>query len=242
MLTGTVVDADAPLWRRIELTLVAEINQGVWARGSRLPSESVLAQRFGVNRHTVRRATAALAQNGIIRIEQGRGSFVQDHRVHYEVGHRTRVEETLRRQHRGHSGALLGDFRMPAPATIAERLSVRAGTPLVVLDTLNESDGMPLSLVRTYLPADRFEPFVRAYRETGNSTAAFERCGVTDFSRKFTDITARMPDRSEAVRLKMPENVPVMVSETVDVDADDRVIKYGVAVFPGDRVCISVAR
>jgi DNA-binding GntR family transcriptional regulator len=50
-----------------------------------------------------------------------------------------------------------------------------------------------------------------------------------------------MPDNAEAARLKMPENIPVVISETVDVDADQRPIKYGIAVFPSDRVYISIA-
>lgn len=242
MQSGTIVDVEAPLWRRIELTLMAEINEGVWTRGSQMPSEFVLADRFGVNRHTVRRAMSALVQRGAIRIEKGRGSFVQDQRIHYEVGNRTRVDENLKKQHRGHSGTLLADFQMPASAEIAKRLSLNVGARLVVLDTLNESDGVPLSVVRTYLPADRFEHFVEAYKESGNSmTAAFERCGVSDFSRKSTEITAKMPDNAEAARLKMPENIPVVMSETVDVDADQRPIKYGIAVFPSDRVYISIA-
>ncbi len=241
MLAGNIVDVEAPLWRRIELTLLAEIKQGMWARGAQLPSEPVLADRFGVNRHTVRRAMAALVQSGIVRIEKGRGSFVHDHRILYEIGSRTRVDENLKRQHRGHSGVLLADFQMPAPADIAKRLEVEVGSLLVVLDTLNETDGMPLSLVRTYLPADRFQNFVQAYKEHGQSmTSAFEHCGVVDFSRKSTDISARMPDNLEATRLKMPENIPVVISETVDIDGDKRAIKYGLALFPSDRVYISL--
>jgi GntR family phosphonate transport system transcriptional regulator len=242
MQVGTIVDVEAPLWRRIELTLLAEINQGVWGVGSQMPSEFVLAERFGVNRHTVRRAMAALVQRGAIRIEKGRGSFVQDLRIHYEVGSRTRVDENLKKLHRGHSGTLLAEFGMPASPEIAKRLELKVGTPLIVLDTLNESDSIPISLVRTYLPADRFENFARAYNESGHSmTVAFERCGVTNFSRKLTDITARMPEKTEAMRLKMPENIPVVISETVDIDADRKPIKYGIAVFPSDRVYISFA-
>lgn len=241
MKTGEIVDVEAPLWRRIELTLLAEINQGVWARDAQMPSEFVLAERFGVNRHTVRRAMSALVQGGAIRIEKGRGSFVQDQRIHYDVGTRTRVDENLKKQQRGHSGTLLAEFQMPASPEIAKRLSVAIGTPLIVLDTFNESDGMPISLVRTHLPAIRFEHFAEAYRDSGNSmTAAFEHCGVKDFSRKSTDITARMPNNTEATRLKISDGTPVVISETIDVDASLQPIKYGVAVFPSDRVYISI--
>ena len=50
------------LWQGIHDTLAGEIGGGRYAPGAKLPTEAELAQRFGVNRHTVRRALAALAE------------------------------------------------------------------------------------------------------------------------------------------------------------------------------------
>ena len=51
-----------PLWTAIRDTLLKEIAQGHYAPGARLPTEAHLSERFGVNRHTVRRALAQLAE------------------------------------------------------------------------------------------------------------------------------------------------------------------------------------
>ncbi len=48
--------------------------------GERLPPERVLAERFGVNRVTVRAALARLASSGLVRVRQGQGYTVQDYR------------------------------------------------------------------------------------------------------------------------------------------------------------------
>jgi DNA-binding GntR family transcriptional regulator len=56
--------------------LAADIAAGRHAPGERLPSEAQLAQRFGVNRHTVRRALAALAEDGLVQARRGAGVFV----------------------------------------------------------------------------------------------------------------------------------------------------------------------
>ena len=53
---------------------------------------------FAVNRHTIRRAMGELEQSGLIRIEQGRGTFVQEHAIDYAIGKRTRFSENLRSQ------------------------------------------------------------------------------------------------------------------------------------------------
>ena len=60
-------------WRQIADALRDEIASGVLAAGERMPTEAELALRFGVNRHTLRRALAALAADGLVRADQGRG-------------------------------------------------------------------------------------------------------------------------------------------------------------------------
>ncbi|HEX7200561.1 MAG TPA: GntR family transcriptional regulator, partial [Dongiaceae bacterium] len=64
------------LWRQIAESLSADVKAGRVKPGERLATELELAERFAVNRHTVRRAMAALADQGLLRIDQGRGTFV----------------------------------------------------------------------------------------------------------------------------------------------------------------------
>jgi GntR family transcriptional repressor for pyruvate dehydrogenase complex len=56
--------------------LLEEIVGGHYPSGSRLPTESALCERLNVSRATLREAMKSLQQRGVIRIEQGRGSFV----------------------------------------------------------------------------------------------------------------------------------------------------------------------
>src|SRR5262249_50901136 len=72
-----------PVWRKIEDIVVAEMARGVSPAESQLPSEKQLAARFDVNRHTVRQAVAAVAQRGLLLVEQGRGSFVVRDAIDY---------------------------------------------------------------------------------------------------------------------------------------------------------------
>ena len=55
-----------PLWSSIASTLRDEISAGLYRPGDRLPTESALARRFGVNRHTVRHALSGLVKDGTI--------------------------------------------------------------------------------------------------------------------------------------------------------------------------------
>ena len=56
--------------------LLQDIVDGVYPPESRLPPEPVLADETGVSRLTLREAVKSLGQRGVLRVEQGRGTFV----------------------------------------------------------------------------------------------------------------------------------------------------------------------
>ena len=65
------------IWQRIAEVLTAEISSGGFPPGARLPTETALAERFGVNRHTLRQAIGALSTAGLVSVKHGRGTFVR---------------------------------------------------------------------------------------------------------------------------------------------------------------------
>ena len=49
------------------------------AAGTRLPPEPELAEMFGVSRTVIRESMRSLQATGVVRIEQGRGTFISEH-------------------------------------------------------------------------------------------------------------------------------------------------------------------
>ncbi|MFJ8824647.1 FadR/GntR family transcriptional regulator [Streptomyces sp. NPDC102467] len=66
----------SPLVEQAAERLRAQIADGVWPVGARLPGETTLAKDLGVGRSTVREALRALAGAGMVRARQGAGVFV----------------------------------------------------------------------------------------------------------------------------------------------------------------------
>ncbi|MEP4103114.1 MAG: GntR family transcriptional regulator, partial [Nitratireductor sp.] len=111
------------LWRQIADQIRRDLVQGRLGANGRLPPETALAAHFGVNRHTVRGAIAALVEEGVLRAEQGRGTFVeQRRRLTYPIGARTRFSEGLRDQARDRRGHLLDHCEEAADQRTAEAL------------------------------------------------------------------------------------------------------------------------
>jgi DNA-binding GntR family transcriptional regulator len=73
------------LYRQVAQDLAARIDRSELARGERLAPEAQLAERYGVNRLTVRRALEELARAGIVRTEHGVGTFVAEPAVRHRI-------------------------------------------------------------------------------------------------------------------------------------------------------------
>lgn len=226
------------LWRQIEQQLADDVTGGVFPEGSRLPTEPELAERFGVNRHTLRRAVSGLVEQGLLRVEQGRGTFVQENVVDYLIGKRTRFSEIINRQHRNPAGRLLRAYEVEAEPGIAKELALKPGTPCILLETVNDVDGRPLSTSSNYFPARRFPELIPVYSETRSITKALTHHGAGDYTRKTTRVTARLPDAEDAKILKQPVSRPVLVLESVNVDEAGKPVQFSIARFVADRMQI----
>jgi GntR family phosphonate transport system transcriptional regulator len=231
-------DAGVTLWRQIARTLEAEIAAGTHATGAKLPTEAQLSTRFAVNRHTVRRALEELSRDGLIRVEQGRGSFVAEETLDYEVVPRTRFSEWIRRNNKEPSGRVLDLREVAADATVAAGLGLRPGARIVRLERLGLADELPVSLSAHHFPAARLPGMLAALRETTTITEALARCGVADYLRQSTRVTARLPLPRELELLRMQRNRPLLVTENVNVDRAGAIVEFGLARYPTPRVQI----
>jgi GntR family transcriptional regulator, phosphonate transport system regulatory protein len=229
------------VWRQIAHRLEGDFRAGGLEAGARLPTEAELATRFTVNRHTVRRAIADLAARGLVRVEQGRGTFLQDLVIDYPLRRRTRFSANLLAQDRAPSHTMLEVVEVVADAEVAHALGLRRGARMVRGTSVGFADRVPVSYGRSFFPAVRFAGLADRLREVASISAVLASYGVADYRRATTRVLARLPSAEEALRLKQPQNEPVLVTEAVDVDPDDRPIRYGATCFAGARVQLTVA-
>jgi GntR family phosphonate transport system transcriptional regulator len=228
------------LWRQIASHMERAIAAGTHRPGDRLPTEAELAQAFAVNRHTVRRAMEELESRGLVRIEQGRGSFVAEDVLDYSLGPRTRFSENIRRQNREPSGRILRVSEVPAEAGLADLLGIRRGRAVVQVERLGLVDGRPVVLGLHHFPAARFAAVPGRLAEDPSITAALAACGVPDYRRRVTRITARMPTPEEAEALQQSRNRPLLVAEAVNTDPEGVVVDVTFARYAAGRVQLVV--
>lgn len=227
------------LWRQIADQIRQAIGSGEFAE--RLPPEMELARRFGVNRHTVRGAISALVQEGVLRAEQGRGTFVErKQRLAYPIGARTRFSEGLEGQVRERRGILLSHAVELADERTIAALGLEGGAKVVRLETLSEADGRPVSRATSFFPASRFVGMEGHYAESGSITAALKAFGVSDYFRKSTLISARHASDADLSDLKLSPGAIVLVTIYANVDQDERPVQFSETRFAADLVELSV--
>lgn len=229
------------VWRQIADTLTNEIRDRAYAETGRLPGEVELSARFAVNRHTLRQAVAALQSEGLVRIEPGRGMFVQHALLDYALTRRTRFSENLLRQGLLPSKQLLTAREVPAPERARKELQLDKGAPVLMVEMLDEANDAPIGLATAYYPAQRFSGLLEMLMLGTCTTDVLKHFGVEDYLRAQSRVTTQMPDEQTAKLLKQAPNRPLLCVECVDVDLDGVPIKYGETFFCGDRVQLVVS-
>lgn len=208
--------------------------------GDFLPSENVLADRFGVNRHTLRRAIDELIDAGVVERRRGRGTLVLDPAVVYPIHSRTRFTDTLESQGRATDTIVV--FKQKAQATegVAAALDIAEGQEVVWLEVLRLVDNWPFSVVSSFMPYPRFADLLDLYNGGSLHSFAESHFGLT-IRRKWSRITAVMPRTEDAHRLKTPRNKPLLRIKSMNIDADtERPVEYCVSRVRSDRVSLEI--
>ena len=229
------------LWRQIADRIRTSIANGDYDRDGRVPPEVVLAEQFGVNRHTVRSALAALAEEGIVRAVQGRGTLIErKERINFPISRRTRFTQGIGDQAREKDGLLLAAAEEAASQDLARRLAVAPGSPLIRMETLRRADRRPVSRASSWFPAERFGGIAEIYERTGSITAAFEAGGVKDYVRAVTEVSAIHAEGQDLADLGLSPGAIVLVTRAVNCDLDGVPVQYSVTRFPADLVQFTI--
>jgi GntR family phosphonate transport system transcriptional regulator len=228
------------VWKAILATLTAEISQGQYRAGEKIPTESALAARFGVNRHTVRRAIAEMSGRGLVHARRGAGVFVASVPTEYPMGRRIRFTQNIAAMGRMPEKTVLTLQTRRASVKEAAALDLTTAEMVHVYEGISLVDGAPVALARSVFPAVRLPHFLDHLRQDPSITAAFAREGIQDYTRASTRLTAKLATATQALHLRIPEGAPILRTININVDPQGHHIEYGTTWFAGDRVTLTI--
>ncbi|MFC5719614.1 GntR family transcriptional regulator [Streptomyces gamaensis] len=253
----------AKVYERIADELRQSIRAGQLAPGSRLPTETTLAEQYGRSLPTIREALRLLRDEGLIEKQHGRGNFVREPRtpvLRTNLRHqweKDRVRET--EEHRAATGATEHDtglqvndlvFRasyqeIKASKELAEALGVAEGDALVerTYRTRYAAERAPFALVTSYLIRDLVAKNPDLLDETkepwpGGTQNQLYTVGI-ELDRIEECISARPPTPEEAEELDLPPGTAVIALRKTSYDTTGRVVELSDVTLPGDRTQIT---
>ena len=224
-------------WTIIRDKISDDIRSGRLSAGDQLPTETQLADRFEIGRHSVRRALEALARDGKISIEQGRGTFVADApRLTYQIGKRTRLRRNLIPQGVDVTSRLISANRVAAPYRVSQALLLSSGARVTESRRITLANDLPVAFGCAYHCAERFPDFAERRDVLGSTTETYRSFGVDDYVRQHTSLFARSAKAEEAKTLKQHPDVPVLVVTAIDATPDGTPISTSRVIWSAARV------
>lgn len=203
--------------------------------GERIPSENELVEAFGLSRMTVRRAISLLADGGLLRSEQGRGTFVINPRTEGGLFFIPDFHEEMRAQGADSRVRLLGVKLLPAGKVPAQKLGIKRGKRVIYLERVLEGGGEPLVFDRKYMLYDHTQPLLEA--ELGHEAIPELFSQQPRYAPVRSDLTlsASALNQREAGLLESEAGAPAFCLEQLIYAAKDLKVIWGWLILRGDR-------
>lgn len=228
-------DLPIPLYHQLKTLLLEQIRAGEMKPNDRLPAEDELAATHGVSKATVRQALNELAVAGVLRREQGRGTFVAEPKLAQGPREMTSFTDEMRSRGLHPTSKVLKQDVIKAEADIAEKLGVAEGSQVMRLKRLRLADGEPMGIQTAYLSL-ALAPQLAQEDFTGASLyAVLERKYGLWPARAQETYVAVLLDRAEAKLLKVAAASPALSAERVSYLTSGQALEVTYSIMRGDR-------
>jgi GntR family transcriptional regulator len=233
-LTARLEASGAPredLVARVCGALRHQIQAGKITPGTRLPSETELAKAMRVSRPTLREAARILAQEGLLDVRHGVGTFVAARTRHLTnpLDSMMSLSAAIRAaggEPRVHSVTI---DQVSAPHDVSQALGQPITAEVVRIRRVRLMDDRPLSLAVEYLPIGAPIDLQAVRRFDGGSLYAFlvKTLGL-DLLRSEMAVTAVSANAQQSRLLSIKAGAPLLLMRELHFGKADRRVLYSV--------------
>jgi len=140
-----------PRYYQLKEILEKRIQSGEFQPGDQFPTDQCLCEAYCLSRGTVRRAIDMLVEEGRLRREQGRGTFVTTPQLTQTFFRLASFDEEMSQRGRKPSTKLIHRKVIPATEQIAADLDLKVGEDVIEISRLRLADGLPMAFETRYL-------------------------------------------------------------------------------------------
>lgn len=238
MKTRSLLDTTPQkLYVQIADLIRGRIRGGHWQVGARLPSIDAMAAEYGVAVVTVRQAVALLEDEGLLRREQGRGTFVDDDMQQRNIWLRMDSNwNALVEKWAGIQPEIV-EVRDRVPCPLDPPASSRAADAYRYMKRVHATDRMPYALVEIHLAESVYRRSPRRF-DRERVLEVMDALDGVRVAHATETLTIGAADVEIARHLRIPLNSPIGSVRRTLVDASNVLIYIAHIVYRGDVVRI----
>jgi GntR family transcriptional regulator, phosphonate transport system regulatory protein len=218
--------------------VAAQLEQALrehYRSGDYLPSEQQLAERYAVNRHTLRRAVDELVNKGLLQRRHGVGILVLMRPYDYPLHAQARFSQNLLEQGSHPTSERLLAVLRPASADVASALGVAEGENVIHLRTLRRVNGVPVCVINHFLPDLDWWPALQHFSSGSLHDFLLQHAGH-QLRRSQTRISTRRAQAKECRLLEIALHAPLLCVRTLNKTRDGALAEYSVSLTRGDMI------
>lgn len=225
-----------PLHSQLTDIFKNRIQEGTYSGKSKLPSERKICEEFGISRTTVREMIRQLEQEDFIKVQAGRGAYVQvpkrDISVHVSING---FSTDLKKAGKKPSSKLLGLEVITKPdEELIKAMSLEPGDELVKIERLRLVNEVPLAIHTAWLN-HRLCPQILKYNLSQTSLFTILReVFHLKIKRASQTVYSSLADSRERNLLSLPNPSAVLQEFRQTYLESDEIIEYSRATYCGD--------
>jgi GntR family transcriptional regulator len=227
------VDKDSPIPLYVQLYegMTALIVSGSLQPGDALPSETDFSRHFSISPMTVRQAMTELVNQGYIRRERGRGTFVAPRQLDHPLDRMVGFSEDMQSRHLVPGAKLLLLETVAAPEHIAKAAGIAPETSLLRLKRVRYANAEAVGIHDAYLHNVHISR--NDLHKMPSLYMLLAQRGIT-LAEGIDTIDAVPASEEAAALLAVAPNAPLLQTTRISWDSDNHFVEYVVAQYRAD--------
>jgi GntR family transcriptional regulator len=223
-----------PLYMQIHDLVLQHIRDGEYLPGDQVPSELEISARHQVSRMTARKALDLLVSKGFLYRSQGKGTYVAENTVAFNLSTMLSFSRTLQAQGYEVETQLLRKEIIPGAADVLKKLQLQPENHIIVIQRLRRVQGQPATIHTSFLEQRTYEPIMQIDLTKESLLDVIQRISRTAIAYTQDSVQADVATTEEANWLEISPNSPVLRVEGVAYAENGQPTRLTKAVYRGD--------
>jgi len=223
-----------PRYYQLKEILERRIQSGEFQPGDQFPTDEQLCQEYSLSRGTVRRAVEMLIDAGMLRREQGRGTFLNSPLLSPVFFRLANFDEEMKARGWQPKTKLIKLQELPASVEIAEHLQIPVGEKTIEIIRLRLADEKPVAFETRYLSYKTCPQLLEEDLENKSIHSLLLDKYRIPLIRAVYTIEARVLSKTEANYLQMEPNSAGFFVERVTYTNENLPVTWYQTVYRGD--------